>query len=439
MRLCHVVGAVLLACLSLQGCSTVATNKASTYKEALTQFDKAMEAAQTALQTQTQALQETASRRNIEHTFYVSSHIKFSQQNTTTHLYEVTPGFKKILQDFSKVVCASPEALRLQRVRLAQLKTYNKTLQGINVKPKEGDLGEIFDSIRNNWKAAPALAPMDLTIEDGSTDKCKTEVENLILLPPTVVTQSPAAAGEIVSLVGAVIEALKKVAIAVLEGTDDFVRGAKLKKYVLDSEKEVDAALVDLNKPDAMAGEICETIGYGLPCRQTKEGKPDTMTAWDTVTIERKWAALREPWHLYILMEQMRQKMETAINAKPKDAQPKRESQGESSSTPTSPSSLEIAQYWVALDERQAELQETLKAYREIRTSPGAGDVARGIKIAHEKLYDLANGKITPGMAWGVFADMAKTFEKVADGSKTANQKVTDLLGEIRKLKGEGE
>jgi hypothetical protein len=405
------LGLLVISC----GCSLV-SSRASTYKELVGDFNKAMVSAKSVLLEEHQKLSESRQRTAFENALYLNEKYPVATPDATSGVLAVRSEYAPVLTKFSEVICGNESLLEKQRSALATLSVYNSTLQSINEVPKE-DLYALYQSIRNNWSAAPALLPQDVIIDKTATKDCNDEVKNLISLPPGVVSQSPMAIGsEALSLIGDLINLLKMAVIWAGVHTDDYVRGAKLKQYLLDSREVVEQQLKQLNEEDKKANGICAKIDWARPCPQMDaSGKRHPITAWDRVTIERKWHSLREPWHIYLAMEGLHDdiKMRTA--------------KGDTGIN------HELRQYWIKLDQHQAAFTSSVTAYKEIKAVAPAGDIARAMQFAHAKLISVAmDDKVSIEDIVNTMADLAKGLQKIADEGKTSGQKLTAFLKAIK-------
>lgn len=393
------------------GCSLV-SNKASTYKDLIGDFNKAMASAQSVLLEEQQQLSESRRRTAFENALYMNDKHPVATPDPNSGVLAVRNEYVSVLRKFAEIICGNESLLEKQRSALATLSVYNSTLQTINEVPKE-ELYALYQSIQNNWAAAPVLLPQDALIDKNATISCKEEVRNLVSLPPGVVSQSPLAVGsEALSLIGELINVLKNIVIWAGIHTDDYVRGAKLKQYLLDSEKVVSEQLTKLNDIDQNASGICDKLDWGPPCPQMDAaGRRHPITAWDRVTIERKWHSLREPWHIYLAMQALHDDIKTRATKDGADID------------------NEMRRYWIKLDQHQASFSSTVAKYKAIKAVPPAGDVARAMQFAHGKLISIAKGEnVSVENIANTMSDLAKGLQKIADEGNRSSQKMAIFL-----------
>lgn len=388
------LGAVLL----LVGCAPL-------FRESIEEFNKGFTAAKDTIADRAQAMDAVKRRKVFEATFYTDQH-------------PVKPDDPK-LQAFSVAACAASEYLSKQQAALGALGSYNKTLEMTNEVPKE-KIPALLKSIMDNWSDPDALKPREAS---QRTDlACTTEIQNLVAMPlQTVPEFAPLAYLPLLETGEKLLKAVERVTIFGLGMIDDFVRGRKIRRYVIESQEVVKVALDDLDQPDAAVSKICQSFGFRPPCRGEKNDKGEVITysRLDGVTIAQKWAALRKPWHLYLAMYGTQR---AYVDSKARLA------------GAADPKAVSADALWYLLDKQQDEFADALRDYRTLASNPSAGDIARSLRKANDTLVRLSRGEVTPAEAWAVLKEYARRAKEIKDDVTTLTDSKETITKQLKDI-----
>jgi len=379
---------ILLGSLLAAGCTSTAI-----YSDSIGEFDKAFASARDVIKTKDGAMNDVKRRKQVEATFYDDEVLPTGIDDPK-------------LMNFVAMVCASSDYLGNQRNAISTLAQYDSVLDQINERPKD-DLAAIAASISANLKAPDTLTAV--AAKPKTTKDCATEVTNLVTLRRDTVPEFAFLA--LATSAIAVVDAAQQVAIDAGHILDDAIRGARMTQYVKASQSEVDKALALLNAEDPGVKLLCQklTIAFGPPCR----GSDAVYTRLDGVAIAEKWAALRDPWHLYLSMYEVEGPLKAGASA---GVNPKA-----------------INSYFVAMDKYQDDLGAALVPYRTLLANPTAGDIGRAMRQAQSTLVDIANGKISPQQGYAVLKQLASELEAVSKDLKALRKADSDFVATIGK------
>lgn len=388
----------------LCSCSTL-------FKPAVDQFSMGFESAEKAISNAEIAMRDVGRRQHLEHEFYHHDADDFSKDPLSSDLVV-----------FANIVCTQSDSFDSKKPDLATLSVYRTTLQAINEQPKD-DLVAILKSIRDHWKDADTLKPVELGLSPNG--HCNDEVQNLIRLNEGDVPEfAPAAILALIPVFEAakkLFEVVEKAGIVVLGIADDAVRSRKISAYVLASKDTVNSALNDLAAPDQKVFDLCQTLNFLPPCDKYDAEKPlpdQHFSTLDGVWIARKWAALREPWHTFLAMKSASDAYSRASSRGPKP---------------------DVATLRYLLDRQQSDLADQIGRYQQVASTPSSGAVARAMRKAQFDLERLANRDLEPGEAWIVLKEFADRAKKVANQGGDAKDAWNTLLEKIEAVgKGNG-
>ncbi len=389
----------------VSGCSTPST----IYSDTISSFDKGFTTTKGIIDDRAQAMNVVSRRKVLEAQLYAG---------------EATPADATV-SNFARVVCASSTSLADQAQATDTLGLYDTELKAIGKAP-EANISAIFGSIVEDLKKPDALKPAGAKTSDPQA--CGKEVANLVKLPQQQVPEVAflAAAGAVVAAGTALYDAISKIVVDVGTAADDELRGRKLATYVKASQPVVTDALKKLNAGDPTTDQYCQTINYDPPCHKTTA--TNLITKLDAVTIAEKWAALREPWHLYLAMSDTKAAYNAAV---------KRQTEfgcggkpcGDGAAAPT-----DLALLWYRLDKQQDDLNAALQDYATLATAASVSDIGKSMSNANDTLVQLADGKITPQQAWTVLQNWYNAAQKASSdykGLSTAAQGFSKAVGNL--------